>query len=72
MGATVYRNKVKSQSPLVGAFVPAIYKLPALTAIYESQSPLVGAFVPARDNQAALPGEAKVAIPSGRGIRSGA
>ena len=38
---------------------------------FSSQSPLVGAFVPARDMRRTHRRRTKVAIPSGRGIRSG-
>ena len=61
----------KSQSPLVGAFVPAMIGLAIGLMAFKSQSPLVGAFVPARMDELMAYAVKKVAIPSGRGIRSG-
>ena len=88
-------NNIKSQSPLVGAFVPAHrhrlhpgrvqgrnplwsghsfrpHREEFDTVDYcKSQSPLVGAFVPANRGKPHLQLGRAVAIPSGRGIRSG-
>ena len=62
-----------SQSPLVGAFVPAESPSELLYRLEDvSQSPLVGAFVPAHKvYHQSLVERVLVAIPSGRGIRSG-
>ena len=64
-------DTAQSQSPLVGAFVPAKMKLGTNLLGKLSQSPLVGAFVPAERALNILFQGAFVAIPSGRGIRSG-
>ena len=61
----------KSQSPLVGAFVPAMHAHCRFRLSGWSQSPLVGAFVPADAVRGMMRGLGLVAIPSGRGIRSG-
>ena len=67
-----FRRLHASQSPLVGAFVPANGILIPRSQMDKSQSPLVGAFVPANNNNSRATGKEHVAIPSGRGIRSGA
>ena len=67
----ILRWRFGSQSPLVGAFVPAEEKLMKAMNADKSQSPLVGAFVPAKHLTKESAMSVFVAIPSGRGIRSG-
>ena len=61
----------KSQSPLIGAFVPGTMSIPFEGLVRLSQSPLIGAFVPGDIRRHLLNEAKKVSIPSDRGIRSG-
>ena len=62
---------VKSQSPLIGAFVPGNLRLGRVVYTNMSQSPLIGAFVPGNMENKKSGLYVKVSIPSDRGIRSG-